>query len=214
MKKISLKKIVCILWILPALTQAAQQQNLSGNVDNNIAVLKNFSLIQTTNNQQSLARGVRLAADYSNHNNTTNTLKVANGFVSGRGESVVRYDQYYKKIPVWGMQVIYNISAQSNTSVSGSVVNGIEQDVPDVDNSIPLEQVKKIALGKNIPTAGLNIEKIIYFDASVSSKATLAYLVSYSTRIHEKLTLMTYCIDANTGTVLKEWDALATGSTY
>lgn len=187
-----------------AASYAAEQEMLWGKIDAYQPLLKNFSLTQPS----STPPGLSLPANLSTQKNTVNTFQ----FVSGDKDahkSHVRYNQYYQGIPVWGSELIYHVSS-NNTSVTGSLLKGIEQDVKDVEGKISIDKIKQIAIGKNTVPAQINIEKIIYFGKNTSTKAVLAYAVSYATHTHEGPAINSYIIDANTGKIIQSWDALPT----
>ncbi len=182
---------------------AAQQQMLWGEMDGYTALLKKFSLIQTT----PVPKGVRIPVNLSADNNTLNTFQFSSGFVDNMQKSHARYDQYYQGVPVWGMQIIYHMS-NKGTAVTGDLVSGIEKDVKDLKGKLSVEQVEKIALGKNSSIAGVFVEKIIFFDENISKKATLAYHASYGQNTANGPTMPSFIIDANTGKILQEWNNL------
>lgn len=142
--------------------------------------------------------------------NTINTLQFTRGNVDHSHVSHVRYDQYYHGVLVWGAQVIYHVSpSRVETMVTGQLVKGISQDVTDLDGKISGEEAKKIALTHSPTTNEAHIKKIIYLQKK-SHKAVLAYLVSYATKNKNGPALPHFIIDANTGEILRFWNALQT----
>ncbi|GEM_PF-4884376 len=220
MTAVKLKKLlqglILVACLSPlAVTYAAQLVPLSGNLTSNAVLLKKFSLIQTlrTHHTSTLPKNIHLAQDLSDHKDTVNTFQLAGGYVDSRGQSHVRYNQYYREIPVWGLQIIYSGSISENTILSGFILDGIEQDVPDVNSLISIKDITKTILEKYSAPTNLNVKKIIYFDGESSNKAVLAYYVSYACQSADKVSIMTYIIDANTGNELHKEDQLPTGST-
>jgi pseudolysin len=208
MKLGKLKRLLqgCVLgaFIVPwTVVYAAEQEILWGNVGKYTSLLKQFSLIQNA----SIPKDLRLPPNFSTQKNPINTFQLINGTVDYANRSHVRYDQYYRDLPVWGSQVIYHRSSNS-TTITGSIIHGIDQDVLDLNGKISVEQAKKIAIGRNLISSKVTVEKIIYFDHDVSPKATLAYHVSYLKRTSNGPELASFIIDANTGKVLEEWNAL------
>lgn len=179
---------------------AAQQEMLWGKVNDYTNLLKNFTLTETS----TIPTGLQLPPHLNAQKDSINTVQFLAGQVDFAHKSHVRYNQYYQGVPVWSSQIIYHIKSQSDTSVTGSLVTGIEQDVPQLNGKISIDQVKQIAIGKNSVKTKLNIEKIIYFDQDVSNKALLAYHVSYLTSTAEGPATPTYIIDANSGKILDE----------
>ncbi len=188
------------------MSYAAEQEMLWGKIGEYAPLLKKFSLSQTA----SIPQGLTLPANLNTQKNSVNSFQLLSGFVDDSKKSHVRYDQYYRGLPVWQKQIIYHISSQNNVAVTGSLLKGIEQDVTDLNGKISLDQAKKIAIGKNAIPKNMFAEKIIYFNNETSTKALLAYHISYANKTPEGATIPSYIIDANTGKILKEWNALPT----
>lgn len=213
MKKIKLKKFllevfavgICLSpWMA---TYAAQQEVLWGaQISDYASLLKNFSLAQPS----SVKKRLRLPQNFNAQKVMVNSFEFETGNVDYASNSHVRYNQYYQGIPVWATQVIYHITSNNNTTVTGAVVNGIEKDVTDLKGKMSLDQIKKIAQGKNSVSTSINAEKIIFFDPEISPRAFLAYYVSYATHTSEGPSLPSFIIDANSGKILQEWNALPT----
>lgn len=207
-KKLLLKSVALGVCLSPwVVSYAAQQEILWGkNINEYTPVLKNFSLAQPASVQKNL----RLPQNLNQQKNVNNTFKFEAGNTDFANTSHVRYNQYYEGLPVWGAQVIYHVSAKNDTTVTGSVLNGIETEVTSLNGKLSLDQIKKIALGKNALTTKVHAEKIIFFDPEISTHAMLAYHVTYSGHAEGGPTLPSYIIDANTGKILQEWNALPT----
>lgn len=187
-----------------SVTYAAQQEVMWGNVGDYNTSLKNFTLIETA----PIPKDLRLPTHLAIQQNSANTLQFLSGQVDYAHQSHARYNQYYQGIPVWLSQVIYHVTTSGKTSVTGSLIKGIEQDITDLNGKISIEQAKQIAIGKNSVRTQVNIEKIIYFDQDVSNKALLAYHISYLTHTVDGPAIPSYIIDATSGKILNEWDAL------
>lgn len=188
---------------------AAEKIDLSGDVASNLPLLEKFSLIQSSLTRQKLQRGLQLAHDYSSPKNTINTFQLIGGFVDNKKQSVVRYSQFYRELPVWGMQIIYSI-APDKTTVRGTILDRIEQDIPNVTSGISVDQIKKIVQGSNKIDTDMSVEKVIYYNEALSKKAILAYKVSYLSKANDNISIMSSFYDANNGNKLEEWDQLPT----
>lgn len=210
MKPRQVKKLLRIMVLGACLSPwvvgyAAQQEMIWGKVDDYTALLKNYTLTETV----SIPKNLRLPPhSLSAQKNSVNTFQFLAGQVDHSQKSHVRYDQYYQGVPVWTSQVIYHVSSPKDVSITGSIVTGIEQDVPSLTAKISVEQAKKIAIGKNSVKAPVNVEKIIYFDEDVSNKALLAYHISYLSSTEKGPAIPTFIIDANSGKILSQGDAL------
>lgn len=123
--------------------------------------------------------------------------------------SDIRYQIFYKNIPVWEHQLILHKRARANDFVSGIEAWGIERDVQSVD-----ARISKAVLEQNILATVKdkiifkNMEQIIYLDDA--QKAHLAYLLSmYTNNPDTFVAAPQYIIDANSGVILKQWDNLS-----
>ncbi|WP_454782064.1 hypothetical protein [Legionella sp. WA2022007384] len=108
--------------------------------------------------------------------------------------SHIRYNQCYGGVPVFGAQVIYHISPQANPTVTGLLIDDIAQDIPNLEGKISIAQAETIAAAGNPVTTGINTKKIIYFDKNSSSKAILAYHISYLQKTSSGPSIPSYII--------------------
>jgi len=185
------------------MSYAAQQYTLWGKVDNYASLLKEFSLNPLSHPVQ----GLQLPTNLNTQLNANNGLQFVSGVVDNSKVSHSRYNQSYHGFPVFGPQLIYHVSSKK-TSVTGSLIKGIEQDIKNLNGKISLDQAKKIAFGKNTVKEHFNAEKIIYFNKDISPKAILAYHVTYLTRTADGPVMPSSIIDANNGKIIKQWNAL------
>ncbi len=211
MKSRKLKKLLqrtaIAMFLSPiAVSYAAEQQLVWGKVDNYASLLKSFSLDKTT----SAPNDLRYPVNLNTQKNVVNTLHFVKGQLDETKTSHLRYSQYYHGLPVWGGEITYHLSANKN-SITGTLINGIQQDVNDLNGKISLEQAEKIALNNQVINTPVNAQKIIFFDENDSTKAILAYHVSYLNQTISGPAIPSFIIDANTGKVLHQWDSLAHG---
>ncbi len=208
LKKFLLKGVVLGMCLSPWMTTyAAQQEILWGSsVSEYVPLLKQFSLAQPS----SLQKGLRLPQNFNTQKTVVNSLQFASGNTDFANASHDRYNQYYKGIPIWATQVIYHVSAKNETTLTGAILKDIDKDVTDIKGKLSIDQVKKIALGNNSIKTPVTAEKVIFFDPEISTRATLAYHVFYATHTAEGPALPSFIVDANTGKILQEWNALPT----
>jgi Zn-dependent metalloprotease len=137
---------------------------------------------------------------------------------SRNGRRVSRYVQTYRDIPVWGKQLV--VSRSENGAISrlgGTLVGGIAADIgqtdPGIDRNVMVDSLRaEVAAGY---VSGLPVferekgELVIYIDED--SNARLAYEVEFLADIDGggEPSRPTFVVDANTGEVLKSYDALA-----
>ncbi len=191
-----------------AATYAAQQETVWGKTEDYASSLAKFAV----EDPASPSKNLRYAPNYGSRKNHVNTFQFDAGEVDEFKTSNMRYDQYYNGLPVWQSQVIYHVT-KSDTTVTGSLIKGIEQDVPSLDGKISTEDAIKIAIGDNVVTTPVQVEKIIYFNAEMNSKAALAYHVSYMLSSGSDRSLPSFIIDANSGEKLEAWNALPNATT-
>lgn len=186
-----------------AVTFAAQQETVWGKAEDYSSSLAKFAV----GDPDSPSKHMQYAPNYGSRKNHVHTFQFDAGLIDDSKVSHTRYNQFYNGLPVWQSQVVYHVS-RSDTSVTGSLIKGIDQDVQSLDPAITTDQATKIALGDKVISNPVNVEKVIYFNPDKNVKALLAYHVSYMLSNDEERSLPSFIIDANTGNVLEQWDAL------
>ena len=122
----------------------------------------------------------------------------------------VRYNIMFKETPIWGHQVIIHQQGRQQARLTGVLVHGIEQDIPDNQTILTESQATSAILSQvSTPIKAKEIEKTIYLDES--NTAHMAYLLRfYTSNQQDGLKNPHYIIDASTGVILKEWDEAKT----
>jgi len=120
----------------------------------------------------------------------------------------IRYQLYFKNIPIWGHELILHKNSKDRDTITGVEVVGLEHDIKDTVGKLTLEEVeKKIVENTQASIVFKSSEKIIYLDAI--NTAHLAYQVTmYTNDPVEFIKAPTTIVDANTGKVLDEWNNL------
>jgi len=128
----------------------------------------------------------------------------------GQDARHTRYQILYKNIPVLGHELIAHSGGSRGDFITGVDVTGIEDDVPSLNGKLSAEVVEqKIVAMINDPIVFKNTEKVIFLDST--NKAHLAYEVLLYTNSPETTVAEPhYIVDANSGSVLKEWNGLNT----
>ncbi len=208
MAKKKLKSVVFIIisFFSGSFLYAAQEITLAGDANSYAEFLNKFSL---QNNKEIIPSGLCLPTSVNHQKNSVNKLEFQEGHVDSLHHSHVRYNQSYHGLPVWGEQIIYHIGLSKKMTVSGTLLDNIEEDIPNINEGIPISQAKKIVSAKDITLDKITAQKIIFYDESISTKAILAYRISYSAA---GPSLPVYIIDANTGVILKQSDEYTTMS--
>lgn len=181
---------------------AAQKEVLWGNLYK-APLLKSFTLVEKKVKPAGFHFPPNLAID----KNSPNTLHFVKAERDDQQISHLRYNQYYRGIPVWGTQLIYHLAPKA-TTLTGMLATELEKDITTVDGKLSLQQAKDIATAQANPNDKIRAKKIIYFDEQVSKKAKLAYLVSYLSRNAQGPIFPHFIIDANSGKILLNWDGL------
>ncbi len=118
----------------------------------------------------------------------------------------IRYQIYYKNIPIWGHELILHKLNHAEDSLTGISVSGVERDVNDVQSRLTTEDAEKIVANDIKDSVFKNTDKIIYLD---KYKARLAYHVwMYTNSPNNFVSAPNFIIDANSGAILKAWNNL------
>ncbi len=140
------------------------------------------------------------------------------------GKMKVRYQQMYRGIPVWGHSAAASKAGNTYSDISGSVVTGIEQDLPDVSpqykaiEAIALAQGSlsadqqllsasdETALLANQSAQAAKAKLWVYLDEQ--NQARLVYITDYVTTQNGKPSRPFSIIDANSGRLLQSWEGI------
>lgn len=121
----------------------------------------------------------------------------------------VRYQMYYREIPIWGHELILHNKVNNQEGfITGIDVTGIEKDLDHIDGKLSAQEAEnKVLTEQSDKIIYKNTDKIIYLD--LNKKAHLAYEVSmYTNNLTTIAAAPHYIIDADSGEVLKKWDEL------
>ncbi|MEG3788676.1 M4 family metallopeptidase [Lysobacter sp. CCNWLW3] len=148
---------------------------------------------------------------------TQSTLKAVAIKADRDGARHYRYQQSYRGVPIFGEQVVVSEDANGNVrTLFGQMIGGLDADLPSVTPKLAKSQAlsigKRAGLGNRqglLATRGEKTEQVIYVDDG--GRAHLAYVVSYfaDTAQGGSPTRPFVIVDAGSGRVLKQWDALA-----
>ncbi len=145
------------------------------------------------------------------------TLSVINQTSEKSGRNYYRYQQNFRGVPVFGEQVV--VAEDANGAISslfGTKVDGLASEL--AATAPKLSQTQALAIGKRVTLGGRALSmrtenessrRMIYIDES--SRAHMAYVVSFFADSIKggSPTRPVVVIDADTGAVIKQWDALA-----
>lgn len=175
---------------------AASEKMVWGKVNPNLSSY-NFA---TQNSKQNLIKTLAV------NNKSNYGLKPLEGYDTNASD--IRYQIYYKDIPVWGHELILHKNLKSDDFLTGVEVSGIEKDVLDIQGKYTAQDIEeKQLLQIKDKIIYKNIEKIIFLDSQ--NKAHLAYQLSmYTNNPDTFVAAPNFIIDANSGELLKQWDNL------
>jgi len=150
------------------------------------------------------------------------TLKLIKTTKDKNGAQHYRYQQVYNGIPVFGEQVVVGEDkAGAVRTLFGRRIDGLASEVPlnastRVTAPQALSAAKTATLGKQLLTRKVEREKseqMIYVDGT--GKAHVSYVVTFfaDAPTGGSPTRPVVIVDAQTGKVLKQWDALAHAET-
>ncbi|HAZ7572524.1 M4 family metallopeptidase [Legionella sp. PATHC032] len=120
----------------------------------------------------------------------------------------IRYQIYYRNIPVWGHELILHKASKSKAFLTGVDVSEIEKEIHQTDGKFSASDIEsQIIKHNNNSIIYKDIKKIIYLDSH--KKAHLAYHLSmYTNDPLHFVSAPNYIVDANSGLILKGWDDL------
>lgn len=136
------------------------------------------------------------------------TIKLPNG------KTKVRYQQYYRGIPVFNTSLVATSTTEGVSDVYGQMAQNLTEDLTTLSPSIELKQA--IDLAKQDYTSkqgvvGINPENekaVLMVELDANDKARLVYMVDFFDA-SESPARPYFIIDATTGEVLRHWDGLA-----
>ncbi len=139
------------------------------------------------------------------------------------GKVKSRYQQQFRGIPVWGHNVAAINANGQYSDISGTVVTGIEDDLPTAKPSLAPEQAilasrggeslqaldaeAQTSLQAELAAQSANAKLWVYLDHN--DTARLVYVTHYVTQRGQQPSRPYSIIDANTGKVLQSWDGIA-----
>lgn len=146
-------------------------------------------------------------------------LSADNSFVAGqamktvRGTQVVRMQQYYKGVPVYGRSIAVEQDAGGNAlTADGPLLQNAQVDLGSVTPRLSTAQALSALRATKgfLPTtaqAPRNERADLYVYQDANGRARLVYLTSYVVD-SPKPSRPTAIVDANTGQIVKQWEGL------
>ena len=200
---------------------AAEKLKISRNdvplINKKINAINNLTKTQTKTTPEALvAQGLKSIIGLDQND----SFKVKSSVANSAKHQNIRYQQYYKDMPVWGYQVIAQLKPTNTINkLHGKIVAKIDDDI-NTSNNKPLlvdteifEKIKLLHTDKSTQFkitskfSQESIQKIIYIDDN--NYARIAYLVTFFIQNDAgDVAKPIYIIDAKLGSILKQWDSL------
>lgn len=124
------------------------------------------------------------------------------------GRRVVRYQQLYQGIPVWGEGVVERISAGGASSLKGAILQGVSRDLPLARAVISGADALRQAKIRANAYATHNDQAELFVDLAADARARLVYRVSFVSLTGPAPSRPYFVIDASTGAILDQWEGL------
>lgn len=145
---------------------------------------------------------------------TGNTLVAGKAIHLHNGRQLVRKRQFYQGVPVYGRSVVVERDVRGNVlSVDGEVERNLSTELASITPRLTAEQARR-ALQRThgqLRQATREGKARLYVYPQKHGAAKLVYRVSYLVGSGNHLSRPTAIVDANTGTVIKQWNGLTTG---
>ena len=145
-------------------------------------------------------------------------LKESTSITTATGTMKEKLVETYEGLPVVGQSVVVETdNGEPTGEIAGHLIEGIHEDIPDVDPSLNEEEALLIAAESwgdeldNILDNTFESVLEIYVEDAENSPDTisiLAYQLSYMTLEDGSASRPTFLIDANTGEIIRSWDGL------
>ncbi|MDT9002217.1 M4 family metallopeptidase [Paucibacter sp. APW11] len=128
------------------------------------------------------------------------------------GRTVIRHEQRYKGVPVFGEAVVEHRDAKGLTAAStyhGAIIRDLAQDLGTARPALSEQAVLQLAKGRSTAALTENEQAKLYVKLDGKGIAHLVYLVSFLTsNAKGEPSRPHYIMDANSGEVLQRWEGL------
>ena len=129
----------------------------------------------------------------------------------------------YDGVPVFGQSVVVELdNGEPTGEISGHLVEGIEEDIPDAEPALSEEEAIEIAAESwghemdDILDGSAEAQLLVYVpddDNSPDVIPVLAYELSYMVMEDGEASRPSFIVDANTGETIRSWDGLTSRTT-
>lgn len=124
------------------------------------------------------------------------------------GRRVIRYQQLYQGIPVWGESVVERINAAGASSLKGAIVRGVSRDLPLARAVVSAADALRQAKIRANAYATHNDQAELFVELAADVRARLVYRVSFVSLTGPAPSRPYFVIDASNGAILEQWEGL------
>ena len=162
-------------------------------------------------NSNAKAAGLTAATIHSMTGLSTDELKQVKSRTLANGKVVARYQQFHQGVPVWGEAIVArHDSAGAAPSLSGAMLNGLGNDLPNAKAAAILSESAAVSKAKTAAGAqtSANEQVKLYVKQGANGAAQQFYLVSFLNTSAKAPSRPFYMIDAVSGAVLDKWEGI------
>ncbi len=136
-------------------------------------------------------------------------LVAARSHTYANGKVVTRHQQFHQGVPVFGEAIVeHRVNGENTPAMSGAMLSGLAKDLPNVKPNYTAAQILTIAKTKAQVFNTENDQAKLYVKQGADGVARLVYAVNFLAKDAAKPSRPHFMIDANTGTVLEQWDGI------
>merc|ERR1712004_205924 len=202
---------ICVLLIFSGVSNGAQRIDISKRFSEG---LQDYSQWRERRNPGNLGRQPKVEDILGLTGGES--LKDGASIKTVTGTHKEKLTETYKGLPVFGQSVVIEtVDGEPTGSISGHLIEGLQEDVPSIDPNISEDEALIIAtnhMGDDpdaVETHSIHITLEIYVEdqeATVSVISFLAYSLSYTIWRNGKPSRPSFIINANTGDVIRQWE--------
>jgi len=137
-----------------------------------------------------------------------NTFKAAASIQATQGTQVVRMQQHYKGVPIYGFTLAVERKADGRIRADGRLLQHAGSDLASVKPRLDESSAQATFSAVLPPMAPRSAGAKLHIYVDDSERARLAYLVYFNIDV-PAISRPMAIVDANTGEIIKEWQGLA-----
>lgn len=136
-----------------------------------------------------------------------NELEALRSVSYDNGRVVIRYQQLYKGVPLWGERVIEHVDPGTSQSLlMGKVIRKLDIDLDNKKPNLSADEALQLAKAKAGVYASNNDQVKLWITLDEQNIGHFVYHVTFATSNGGLPSSPYFVIDASTGTVLQQWE--------